>query len=210
MATKVHFYSKQRQARALDMTNTLSRGLFHLFGVLIIPIAALFLPRLVLLISLGSVTFLVSILEFVRLKFPGVNRWFILIFKPLLRDEENSRLTGTVYSLAGALISFLIFPRDIAIMTVAFLAVGDPIATIIGKHFGKTRFLGKSLEGNLACFLACLIVGFIGYSVGLEVGLLALLLGAFGAAVAEALPLPLNDNLSLPLVAGLVMLVVPF
>jgi dolichol kinase len=176
-------------------------------GVLLVAAAAFFLPRTVLLIPLGVVTFIVFALELVRLKLPGVNRWFLSFFKPLLRKEEASRLTGTGFSVAGALVAFLLFPRDIAILAVSFLAVGDPMATIVGKHIGRTRLLGKrTLEGDLACLVSCIIVGSIYYFAGLDISWLAVLVGALGATIAEAVPLPINDNLILPLFAGLVML----
>jgi len=201
----------------LSISGTLKRGLFHTFGVLTIPIAALFLPKTILLISLGAAIFIFLAFELTRLKVPGVNRWFLSVFKPLLRGEEASRLTGTGYTLVGALIAFLVFPRDIAVVAVSFLAVGDAMATMVGKWIGRTRLpgkgktgKGKTLEGSLACFISCLIVGFICYFAGLDVGLLAILVGALGATVAEAIPLPrpLNDNLTIPLFAGLVMVAV--
>jgi dolichol kinase len=195
----------------LSASGTLKRGLFHFFGVLVVPLAALFLPRLVLLISLGVATFIVVTFEFIRLRVPVVNRWFIFVFKPLLRKKETSRFTGTSYSLTGALIAFLAFPRDIAVLALVFLAVGDSAATIVGKKLGKTRLLGqKTLEGSLACLVSCIIVGLIGYYAGLEVALLTVLVGSLGATVAEAVPLPINDNLILPLFAGLVMAVVQY
>jgi len=191
------------------MSDTLKRGLFHMSGVLLVVAAAFFLPRMALLISLGVVTFIVFALELVRLKVPAVNRWFLSFFWPLLRKEEASRLTGTGFSLAGALVAFLLFPRDIAILAVSFLAVGDPMATIVGKHIGRTRLLGKrTLEGDLACLVSCTIAGFIGYFAGLDIIWPAVLVGALGATIAEAIPLPINDNLILPLFAGLVMLVI--
>jgi dolichol kinase len=192
----------------LSISGTLKRGLFHLFGALTLPIAALFLSKAVLLISLGVVTFIVVAIELIRLKVPGVNRLFLWLFKPLLRKEEASRLTGTSYTLVASLIAFLVFPRDIAVVALAFLAVGDAMATIVGKKIGKTRFLGKTLEGDLACFISCIVVGLIFYYAGLDISLLAILVGSLGATIAGAIPLPVNDNLILPLFAGLVMLVV--
>jgi dolichol kinase len=191
------------------MSDTLKRGIFHMSGVLLVVAVAFFLPRTALLISLGVATFIVFALELVRLKVPGVNRWFLSFFKSLLRKEEASRLTGTGFSIAGALVAFLLFPRDIAIVAVSFLAVGDPMATIVGKHIGRTRLLGKrTLEGDLACLVSCIIVGFIFYFAGLDIGWPAVLVGALGATIAEAVPLPINDNLILPLFAGMVMLVI--
>lgn len=190
----------------MSASGTLKRGLFHLFGVLAIAVAGLFLPRPVLLISLGVATFIVVAFELVRLRAPGVNRWFLSVFKPLLREKEASRFTGTSYSFTAALIAFLVFSRDIAVLALVFLAVGDAMATIVGKQIGKTRLLGKkTLEGNLACFISCIAVGLIGYYAGLDIALLTILVGSLGATIAEAVPLPVNDNLTLPLFAGLVM-----
>jgi len=195
----------------LSVSVTLKRGLFHLFGVLAIVAVGLFLPRITLLISLGVATFIVVAFEFVRLRIPGVNRWFLSVFKPLLREKETSRLTGTSYSLTAALIAFLAFPRDIAVLALVFLAVGDALATIVGKKIGKTRLFGKkTLEGSLACLVSCIIVGVIGYYAGLDIALLAILAGSLGATIAEAVPLPVNDNLTLPLFAGLVMVAVQY
>ena len=194
----------------MSVSGTLKRGLFHLFGVLAIAVTGLFLSRTTLLISLGVATFIVVAFELVRLKAPGVNRWFLSVFKPLLREEEASRFTGTSYSLIASLIAFLVFPRDIAVLALIFLAVGDAMATIVGKRIGKTRFLGKTLEGSLVCLISCIIVGLIGYYAGLDIALLTILAGSLGATIAEAMPLPINDNLTLPLFAGLVMAAVQY
>jgi glycerol-3-phosphate acyltransferase PlsY len=189
------------------MSRTLKRGLFHIFGGLFIPIAALFLPRMVLLISLGVATFIFLVFELLRFRAPGINKWFFSFFKPLLREKEASRLTGASYMLVASLIAFLVFQRDIAVLALSFLAVGDPLATIVGTHIGKRKLLGKTLEGDLACFISCVAIGFVFHYAGLSIPLLTILLGSVGATIVEAMPLPINDNLTVPLFAGLVMTV---
>jgi len=161
----------------------------------------------VLLISLGVVTFIFLAFELLRLRVPRMNRRFSSLLKPLLREEETSRLTGTSYILVASLIAFLAFPRDIAVLALCFLAVGDAMATIAGKQVGKRRLLGKTLEGSLACFASCLALGFIVYYAGLNIRLLTGVAGSVSAAIIEAMPLPINDNLTIPLFAGLVMTV---
>ena len=189
------------------MSSTLSRGIFHIFGGLIIPVSALFVPRTALLISLGAATLIFLAFELLRFRISGVNRWFRLHFKPLLREEETSRFTGTSYMLIASLIAFLAFQRDIAIVALSFLAVGDAMATIVGKCVGKRKLLGKTLEGDLACFVACMVIGFIFYYAGLDIRLLTIIVGSLGAAIVEAVPLPINDNLTMPLFAAVVMMV---
>lgn len=192
------------------MPSTLKRGLFHIFGGLSVPVAALFLPRMVLLISLGVVTFVFLAFELLRFRAPGINRWFFSIFKLLLREREVSRLTGTSYMLIASLIAFLAFQRDIAVLALSFLALGDAVATIAGKRIGKRRFRGKTLEGDLACFISCIAVGLVFHYAGLNIPLLTVLVGAVGATIVEAMPLPINDNLTMPLFAGVVMTVMQF
>ena len=191
----------------MSISSTLKRGLFHIFGGLFIPVAALFLPRTFLVISLCAVTFIFLAFEFVRFRAPGINRWFFSFFKPLLREKEASRLTGTSYILIASLIAFLVFQRDIAVLALSFLAVGDAMATMVGERIGKRRLLGKTLEGDLACFISCLAIGFVFYYAGLNIPLLVILVGSVGATIVEAIPLPINDNLTMPLFVGVVMTV---
>ena len=191
----------------MGIGSSLSRGLFHICGCLACPVAALFLPRVVILSSLGAVVFIFLGFEWLRLRVPAVNKWFLTYFKILLREEERSRLTGASYVIISSLVAFLAFPRDVAIVALSFLAVGDALGTIIGTRLGRRKLFGKTLEGDLACFLACLAIGFIFHRIGLDVSLLAIVVGALSATLMEALPLPINDNLTIPLFAGVVMTV---
>lgn len=183
------------------------RGLLHIVVGLSIPIAALFLPRIVLLISLGVVTFILLTVELLRFKVPSINRVFLRFYKPLLREKEISHLTGASYLFSASLLAFLVFPRDIAVLAISFMAVGDAVAALVGKRIGKRKLLGKTLEGDLASFISCLAVGFIFYSAGLELPLLTIVVGSVVAAIVEAVPIPINDNLTIPLLSGVVMTV---
>ena len=191
------------------MKSSLRRRLFHLSAGLCIVIALWSLPKMPLLLSLGSVTFLFLIFESTRLRVSSINRWFISHFGSMLREGEKSSLTTSNYVLLAALVSYIVFGRDIAILSVSFLAIGDVAAAIVGQHIGRTRLFGKALEGDLACFLSCLAIGFIFYYVGLNVGSLTIVIGAAGATVGQAIQMPVDDNLTLPLFAGVLMAAVP-
>ena len=197
----------EAEEKFLSTSSPLKRGLFHIFGGLFIPVTALFLPKTVLIISLSVVTFIFLAFELIRLRVPRGNRWFSPFLKPLLREKEATRLTGASYMLIASLIAFLAFQRDIAVLALSFLAVGDPLATIVGKQIGKRKLLGKTLEGDLSCFISCVAVGVAFYYLGFSVPLLTILAGAVGAAIVEAIPLPINDNLTTPLFAGVLMTV---
>jgi glycerol-3-phosphate acyltransferase PlsY len=185
------------------------RGLFHMFAGLTIPVATLFLPRMVMIIAVGAVTLIFLLIEVLRWKNPAVNRLFLLILKAVLRKEETSRLTGASYMLIASLLAVSVFQRDIAVLALSFLAVGDPLATIIGRRWGRKRLFGKTLEGDLACLVSCIVIGFVFQQVGVAVPGTIILLGALSATVAQAVSLPINDNLTIPLFAGLIMTVWP-
>ena len=174
-----------------------------------IVMALWFLSEMPLLLSLGSVTFLLLMFELTRLRVSGINRWFISHFGSMLREEEKSSLITSNYVLLAALVSYIVFGRDIAILAVAFLAIGDVAAAIVGDRFGRTRLFGKALEGDLACFFSCLAIGFVLYYAGLHVGSRTVILGAVGATIGQAIQTPVDDNLTLPLLAGALMVAVP-
>ncbi len=185
----------------------LRRGLFHILGGLCVPVAALLMPRIVILVSLAVVTLCLVAFELVRFRFPVANRWFFRIYQPVARKSERSRLTGASYLLIGSLISLLIFDRDIAVTALLLMAVGDAVAGVVGTTVGKRRVFGKTLEGDLACLVSCVATGLVCYYAGLKVPLPNSLAGALSATVVEAVSLPVNDNLTMPLLAGAVMTV---
>jgi dolichol kinase len=86
--------------------------------------------------------------------------------------------------------------------------IADAAAALVGRRFGRHRWPGSThtVEGSLA-FTAT------GLAVVATVPSLAFSLPAFGvaalgvvvAAAAEAAPLPLNDNIRVPLTAALVV-----
>lgn len=190
------------------MKSHLRRALVHMLLGLTIAILGLFLPRAIGLSILGLVTAVFVSIEFMRFRNRTVNLWFIRIYRPVVRHEEASRLTGASYLLIGSLLSFLIFSKEIASIAIAFMSVADPMAGIAGRKLGKTRLFGKSLEGDLACLFFAIITALVYYFAGVSVPLAAVLAGALAATTVEALSLPLNDNLTMPLVSGAIMTII--
>jgi acyl phosphate:glycerol-3-phosphate acyltransferase len=146
------------------------------------------------------------LLELVRLqesqKTGFVSNWF----SPFSREKEKGRLTGAIYLLAGCLIASLLFPRSIAVAAIILVSVGDPAATLVGTCAGKTRFWGKSLEGHAACLAVCLISGVFLSSFLQFPAMSVFAAGAIFATLFQALPLRLNDNVTIPVGSALIML----
>jgi glycerol-3-phosphate acyltransferase PlsY len=98
------------------------------------------------------------------------------------------------------------YRTDIATAAICFLAFGDVAATTVGERYGRTKiFVEKSMEGTLAFVVIATFVGFLLHLVGIHLKHGIILAGALVAAGVELLPLPVNDNLVIPLVSGGVM-----
>lgn len=179
----------------------LPRRLWHIFGGLCLAVAGLLAPEDIFFPALISATIAFLILELIRLKSPQVNRRFLALFHLLLREREASTLTGSAYLLIAACIVFLFCDKYIAVMALAFVAVGDPVSGIVGERWGKPKIRDKSFVGSGACLLACLVAGAVLAAIT-HVALWLVVIGAVCATVVEFLSLRINDNLTIPLVSG--------
>ena len=140
------------------------------------------------------------VVELLRLGNRSVRNVFARVFGSLIRGHEHVSFTGSTFLLVGSLLTVCVFPKTVAVSALCFLIVGDPVAALIGKSIGVVRLFGnKTLEGSLANFLVCFGIGLLFLPLPLAV------VGAVAAAVAEVLPIPLDDNLRIPLAAGAAM-----
>ena len=79
-------------------------------------------------------------------------------FANALRESERNRVHGTAWYLLGAWIALVLYPCDVAALSICALAFCDPAASVAGRAFrdarNNKRFAnGKSAVGTLACFL---------------------------------------------------------
>lgn len=169
------------------------RNLFHFSGI-VIPVACLVLGKGVAM-TLNVVLFLASVIvEVLRIK----GRLRLAFAQKHIKEKEQRGPTGSFYFLLGSLLTLLFFDTRIAIPVIMVLAVSDPLSSLIGRRLGRTRVLGKSLEGTCAFFLSSFaILAFFSF------GLSHMLLAACVMAAAELFtPKPLDDNLTIPLAGG--------
>lgn len=183
---------------------------FHALAGALFPLLAFFFPWELVTLALAISTVLFLSGELARGYLPPV-RQAILAFvshffkESFFKGREAARFVGSTYFLAGSLLTFALFDKGIAISAVLFAAVGDPAAATVGEAWGQRKFFGKSLEGSLAFLVACLVVAGLIHLTAVSPGLKLLALGALVATVTEWLPLPVDDNFTVPLVAGGVM-----
>ena len=183
----------------------LGRRLFHAVAGSLPPLAGIFapMPELVVILAvlaLGSLS-----LDLTRFRVSWLNRLFLRWLRPLLKSSEDRRITGATYLLVAAFLSFLLFDRPVAIAVLLFLSLGDPAAALVGRPMPGPRLFGKSPVGTLAFIGVSLLVAAALVVAGIAPFHWGLLAGAVVAGLVELAPLPGDDNLWVPLIAGTVM-----
>lgn len=139
-------------------------------------------------------------------RFNAAIQW---LFGPLMRAEEcppvGTRIcfNGATCVLVGAALLALLFPLRIAVPVLVMAMLADAAAALVGRRIGRHSWgsVSATVEGTAAFVATGLVV--VAFFPSLPFGPAAA--GVAAGAVAEALPLPINDNIWVPLVAALVV-----
>jgi dolichol kinase len=189
------------KARTLPSRNDAFREAIHASGFSIPPIAALIgLPLAVSMI--GAVVAVYVISELLRERgrnMPAISA----ITRYAASQSELCEFTfAPIYFAAGILLALLFFPAPVSSATIAIFALGDSVASLAGSALsGKPLPFNKakSLEGSLAGFFFAFLASSVFVAPWMA------LVGAAVAMIVESLPLPVNDNISVPLCTGLAL-----
>jgi phosphoserine phosphatase/dolichol kinase len=180
-------------------TGNVIREAIHTSGLLIPFICIYLLNNLTVATLLITAALIYSASELLRIHGTNVP----VISKITLWAADRSELqefnTAPIFHALGIALTLLIFPTRIGYAAIAVLTLGDSSASILGKRFGKTKIpfnRGKSVEGSMIG----LVFAFLGSL--LFVDPVTAIVGAAAGLLIEALPLPLDDNLLIPLAAG--------
>lgn len=145
--------------------------------------------------------------DLLRLRSAGFNDFAVSIFGPFMRQSEVDKLAGTTYLISGLTVIAFLFPKDIVLLTMLFLAFADPIASYFGIRYGRDKIFGqKSLQGTMAAFVVCTILSyafFKFYGLMQERALLMSIIGGFIGAMSELIPIgKIDDNFTLPVLSA--------
>ncbi len=181
------------------------RRLFHLTAGSTIPLAGIFTPETVMVWALAALSAGGLGMDLARFRIGWLNRVFLGWLAPLLKSNEASRVTGATYMALAALAVFLVFERPVAVAALLFLSFGDPAAALAGRRMPGPRVFGKS-PGGTAAFIAVswAVVGAL-VATGVVEYHWGFMAGAVAAGLAELAPLPIDDNLTVPIAAAGVM-----
>jgi dolichol kinase len=156
------------------------------------------------LLILGAATVLLLVIDILRFGTPWGRQLFRVYFGQLAGSKEDEGPNASFFYAVSLLVAVLLFEPRIAMGAIISLAVGDPVAGIVGTFFGRIRVKGKAVEGAVANFA----VSFILINLLVPSPWIALAGSAAGAAVELAYIPKVDDNLSVPIVSGLVMTIV--
>lgn len=177
--------------------NVIIRSLIHLIGMSIPFLVGVF-GRLSVLLVISILASLQLLSEFVR---PGGKRLPVLGYiVALSRKYDGSLETSPIFFGIGVSVTLLLFEPNAGFAAIAIISIGDMSAKLAGAQFGRHPIVfnkKKTIEGSLVGFT----LAFLGALIFIPA--IPALIGAAVGMFVEALPLRIDDNLSVPLAAGL-------
>lgn len=192
--------------QAFSYRAELQRKALH-FLALLVPLGMHALGRETALTLLLPLTCAAVAADILRARSASFNQHIRRVFGPLMRAKElppvGSRIVinGATSVLVAATLLTLFVPLEIGAPILAMTMIADAAAALVGRAIGRHRWPGRrhTVEGSVAFLVTG---GAVVFSLGLPwIGGAA---AVVSAAVVEAAPMPVNDNIAVPLVAALV------
>ncbi len=180
----------------------LVRELIHIGGFFVSLICAHLFDRYVIASLILLVTTLYTVSETRRMFGKSLPVIAYITSKATGESEFQEFVASPIFYALGIIISIVLFPEPICYVSITVLTLGDGFAAIFGEKFGENRVplnKTKNFEGTIGGFFAA----FLGSLLFVD-PLTALVASAVGM-LAEFLPLPVDDNLTIPLASGLVL-----
>ena len=178
------------------------RRVFHLVAASCATLLSLVMPEPAYMTLVGGGALLSLAVDVSRQRAGFFNRAYMGIFSSILKPTEATDITGATYLLIAIFFAFYFFGMEVALPVLMFIAVGDPVAALIGPYSPGPRLWGKSPVGSLAFIAASMAVWAILVAAGFGAWSWAVVITAVVAAAVELAPIPLDDNLRVPLIAG--------
>ena len=197
-----------RDRHEISYSDEIKRKALHLLA-LVIPLGMWLAGNTVSLIVLGSLAAVALVADFLRARSERFARAIYRYFALLMRPEECPPmdgpivLNGATWVILSALLLVALFPIEVAVASFTTFMIADAAAAVVGRGLGRRRWprTSRTVEGSSAFFVAGLTVMLIFGWTPLWISIIAVLAGT----AAEIPSGPLNDNIRVPLVIGLVI-----
>ncbi len=204
-------YENKVSKTDIPFKQELYRKGIHLIS-LSIPIGYIFVDQQTALYILIPLAIIAVVIDVMSKRNNVIHHLLYGYFGKILRPHERKKfvLNGASWVLISASICVWIFPKIVMITAFSILIISDIAAALIGKRFGSVPFLDKSLAGTsafiISAIIVCTIIGtftnapatyYIASYVSSVIG---------GIVEASSRRLKVDDNLSIPMSVGLVLL----
>jgi len=191
---------KKPHKRTFPSSNDLVREDIHASGFFVPVIAGLIsIPVVAALIVIIALIYTIS--ELTRLEGRELPLISAITRHAASQSELNGFAAAPLYFAFGIVLTLVLFPTLKGAAAIAMFCLGDSAASLFGGLISTSLPFnkGKTWEGTLAGFLFAFLGGLF------FVSPLLALVGAAIAMTIEVLPLPINDNISIPLITGAVL-----
>ena len=182
--------------------NQILRETVHISGFAIPFICSYLINRYLVALSIFLITLIYIMAELARITGATFPIFTSITSHTVVKLEQYEFATAPIFYAFGIIISLVVFPPSIGYASIAVLTLGDGFAALFGGKLGKTRFpfnKTKCLEGSLSGF----IFAFIGTLCFMDPAR-AFIAAMTGMSV-ECSPMPISDNLMIPLITGAVL-----
>ena len=176
----------------------LFRKAIHLSAVLV-PILTEMTSKALVLTALVIITIVYCFGELLRVEgrtLPIITTFTLRMSRP---QEGTHVIVRPIYFAVGIIVTLLLFPSTIAYASIMILAVGDPVAALVGERVGRLHVRKKTVEGSLAGLIASFIL------TSITVSPFTALIGSGGGMLMEFIDEP-DDNLTMPIISGALMM----
>lgn len=185
----------------LELRRQVAHLLTGISIVFLLKVNLLNAQMLFIILILGGI--LSVIVRFYRI--PVIDR--ILLFFERPEDLKSFPGKGSFFLVLGSLIAVQFFQYEIALAAISIMAVGDAITTVVGTYFGKIKNPlnpRKHLEGTALAIVASTFAAF--FFVSFPAAFFGSLVGmVFESVTVRYISQIIDDNVIIPVVAGVVM-----
>ena len=190
----------------------LARKIWHfVMGMVIVFIYLSGVSRVSGVLMLASALGFDLFLETLRLRNDHFNTTMLKFWGPIMRSHEFKNMSTAPHYICSSMLAIGIFPKPVAVLSILYLACGDPMASLIGILYGNKgpRFAnGKSAIGTAAGVVVCALVTFIYLkSISIPDGttLILSIIGGLAGGMVELFPFDVDDNFTIPVISGFIL-----
>jgi len=113
------------------------RKIIHIFN-LVIPFTYLFFfeSRFQVLRILVPLTVFAIVIEYLRVHSVIIKKIFDNFLISMLRlHEMDGKYTGATWLFIGSTLTVAVFPKEIAVISLIYMSIGDTVAGLVGRKF---------------------------------------------------------------------------